>query len=243
MDSLTFSQGNLKNKLGPLPSSFKSEKSMEWSCFCQAIIVINNAWAFVISIVPPLPFDQNPEQYFSSSCSFSASWRAQWEMTSSSYPASSGADLDLTWAPQAIQKNHAPCWGQPRVSISQWMLLLTGFSLQANASGNGPDRRIDGIFSKWQDISIGQGREGNVLCLYRRKGSQTNKCHPGLLSLGLLRRANARFFPWRTGKTGWCGPSSLDFPRQRSKELVPPHARRKDRVNHGQIYLEILGFY
>lgn len=32
MDSLTFSQGNLKNNLGPLPSSFKSEKSMELSC-------------------------------------------------------------------------------------------------------------------------------------------------------------------------------------------------------------------
>ena len=80
-------------------------------------------------------------------------------------------------------------------------------------------------------------KEGKINVLYRRKGSQTELYHlqlMGPLWLGLFGRANSRFFPW---STGWLGQSGPDVPAQRSKELVSPHAKRKDKVFHGKVCL------
>lgn len=49
---------------------------------------------------------------------------------------------------------------------------------QPRISGNRSGWRMDGVFSKWQEVAIGKEGEGSTLCYFvQKKGHQTVNCH------------------------------------------------------------------
>lgn len=148
---------------------------------------------------------------------------------------------------QATQKNDAPCQALPHISTSpRKFLLIASYSRLMfqgiGLMGVGVDQVYTKLCSHWK-----RG-ERNVLC--RRKGSQTMNCHLTCSSWvhcgphgavghcaahgAFLEEQTPGSFFMALGGTGWLEKYDPDVPSQRSKELVPSHARRQDKVFHGE---------